>query len=748
MTSEDSVRDIVLLGGGGVTSEYYLPALAILGLLEKTAVAEVSEGNLRPLKEAFPGIQTLCGGFEAALDAHAGDARARGAKAIVALPNSLHVAAVTAALTKGFHVLCEKPLALHAPDCAELRMLADAEGRVLKVAMSRRYLPTLMLAKDIVASGEMGAVRAISVKDCSLFRWQPRSFSFFAPDAGGILADMGVHYLDYLDSVAGPLEPLGYSDDSRGGNESSLLYRLRAGGIDVRMRLSRLDPAGAELRFVCARGDIVVEKSDERAIFVLPVGGAKRRVALEQPFSEKNWPQNFHGSFCELLRDFDRAIAGKPVRIADAADAERAVRLIEWAYEHRAKDSGANRPAPGAAKRAPDTLITGASGFIGGHLVERLWRDGISMRAAVRSPGSCANLARYPLEIFPANLLDPGDVKRAVEGVRTVYHLAYGRDGADARDVTIQGTKTVVEAAIAAGAECVVILSTMYVFGFPETTTPVDETFPYRPYGGEYGQSKAEMERWCLKRAESSGKTRIVVLNPTSVFGPGGGAFTTLPVTLAKEGQFCWVEGGRGTCNYTYVENVVDAMKAAASVREAHGRRFIVTDGHMDWKAFLEPLVDPVMANIPSYTEAELRAFARSGPRFSLRDLASAAIASPQIRDVARRSKGLRAALSPFASLIRARRPARNLLGSSAATSKPSSPPDWLASLYSPKRTIFSARKANDILHWTPRVGYGEALTETLAWLSSAGYLPEVVNAPSFADQALPTYERAALANN
>ena len=131
-------------------------------------------------------------------------------------------------------------------------------------------------------------------------------------------------------------------------------------------------------------------------------------------------------------------------------------------------------------------------------------------------------------------------------------------------------------------------------FGFPETGTSVDETFPYSPYGGEYGQSKAAMERWCLKRAETSGSTRIVVLNPTSVFGPGGGAFTTLPVRLAQGGQFCWIEGGRGVCNYTYVANVVDAILAAASVRAAHGRRFIINDGHMSWKAFLSPLVEPV----------------------------------------------------------------------------------------------------------------------------------------------------------
>jgi nucleoside-diphosphate-sugar epimerase len=95
------------------------------------------------------------------------------------------------------------------------------------------------------------------------------------------------------------------------------------------------------------------------------------------------------------------------------------------------------------------------------------------------------------------------------------------------------------------------------------------------------------MERWCLARAQKALPTRIVILTPTCVFSPGGGAYISQPVELACNRQFCWIDGGTGLCNYTYVENLVDAMLAAARRPEAHGNRFIINDGHSHGGSFL-----------------------------------------------------------------------------------------------------------------------------------------------------------------
>src|SRR5262249_53551737 len=155
-------------------------------------------------------------------------------------------------------------------------------------------------------------------------------------------------------------------------------------------------------------------------------------------------------------------------------------------------------------------------------------------------------------------------------------------------------------------AECVIVLSTIYVFGQPRTETLADESWPYAPVGGEYGRSKAKMERWCLRRAASSHETRIVVVNPSCVYGEGGKTYTRMPVEMARARTFCWIDDGQGIANYTYVDNVVDATLLAARCPLASGKRFIISDGFCSWREFLTPLLGPLADGLVSYSTKQL----------------------------------------------------------------------------------------------------------------------------------------------
>ena len=444
-------------------------------------------------------------------------------------------------------------------------------------------------------------------------------------------------------------------------------------------------------------------------------GGKSRRVSLQRPFTDDRWPLSFQGSFCEMLADLDRALLGEPTRLADIREAQATTGLIEWAYEQRRKTRGSRGPARAAAAGV-DWLITGATGFIGGHLLEHLHtrRQQGAIRVTARSPGSCANVARYPVQIMPADLQSREQANAAVAGARIVFHLAYGRDGLNPAHVTVRGTENVVNAAIACGAEAVVVLSTMYVFGFPADIETVDEDCAYRPYGGEYGHSKAKMERWCLKRAENSGNTRVVVLDPTCVFGPGGGAYTTLPVELARRREFCWIDGSAGLCNYTFVENLVDAIILASENIAANGKRFIISDGAISWRDFLAPFLAPLHLDVPAYTRAELESMWGSEPRFSAADAMRAIITCPEVRLVLKRSKLLdhvrkiigRSGLRWFLDDGISRNP---FAGITATRQTQPRPPIWLPEIYNANRVRFSAQRARDTLGWSPRISAGNS---------------------------------------
>jgi predicted dehydrogenase/nucleoside-diphosphate-sugar epimerase len=701
----------LILGGGSVTAEYYLPALGLLGAQDRVTVVDPSQASLDALAARYPGLVVRLGELAQGLEAEAAET------IIVAAPNARHVPASRLALESGRHVLCEKPLALAEAPCAALAQLAGERGRLLKVAMTRRYLPSWRLAREMVARRELGEVLAIEAADCAPFGWRPRSFAFFAPESGGVLADMGVHYLDFLESLVGPLRPLGYADDARGGVESNAGFQLRSqSGAAVDLTLSRTRPGKTFVRIQCEAGEIVIDKMNEREIVVRVGGGTGRRVSSLAPFRNGagHWPTSFIGSFADMLADFQNALQGLPSDIADVEDARRTAALIEWAYAQR-------RPtAPAAAKPArgeggADVLITGATGFIGSHLLDRLDAAGEAIRITARHPDTLANAARYRVQVAPGGVLNAEAMRDAARGVRTVFHLAVDGASPDAARVTLEGTRNVVEAAIEAGAECVVVLSTMYVFGFPGADAPVDETAPYRPWGGVYARSKAEMERWCLGRAPGAGATRIVVLNPSCVYGPGGGAYTTLPVELARDGAFAWIDGGAGVCNYNYVGNLVDAMLLAAEVPEAHGQRFIVSDGAVTWREFLGPLLGAPAESFPSYAASELEALNRRLQRFEPAALARAIIAAPEVRGAARKSGLIRAA-SRLLGVTDRPAPAP---AAAAPCAKPvrAPPPAWLAQLYGPARTRFSAAKAEAVLGWRPKLELAQAQRLTRAWL-------------------------------
>jgi nucleoside-diphosphate-sugar epimerase/predicted dehydrogenase len=704
---------ILVLGAGAVARECFLPALEALGLLAATTVVD-AHPSVTALGGKYPGAQFVCADFRKQL---AELAPGEMGSAIVALPNRFHEEAVTMALERGWHTLCEKPLTLHAASCRRLADLAASRKRVLAVNMIRRLYPSVVAARFALEHGLIGELHSLDIQHGSAYSWPAQTLEPFQKENGGVLADMGVHYLDLAESLVGELAPLRYQDDARGGVEADFVFELRSRAAPrVRIALSRLRNLtnGVALTGSCGRIELAVD--DMKRCTVVNHDGSRIELTRPEPFSAGDFAPSFAACFAQQIHDFrEAARAGAPPSV-DGYVAARTASHIEWAYSQRREPVVEVRPA---GLPAAPVLVTGATGFIGAHLVEDLSARGLGeITALVRSPRTCASIARFPIRMRIADLLDPQQVREAVKGQRHVFHLAYGRDGDRARDITVEGTRHIVDAAIAEGCESVVVTSTMFVFGYPPGV--VDESAPYRPIGGEYGVTKAEMERWCLARAANSAPTRIVVLNPTCVYGPGGKTFSDLPVTLASNGGFCWIDEGQGGANYTFVANLLDALLEAARRPEAHGQRFIINDGTTTWRTFLEPLVEPWRESIRSYTKDELAAMSQP-TRKGLGEALSVIARNTEVRSVIRETAvgGMAiAALRRYRpSLIPTPVPAPPITRNGQAASGPGQPVGWLADLFGPCSSRFSSEKAARVLGWTPRVDLAEGQRKTIEYL-------------------------------
>ncbi len=168
-------------------------------------------------------------------------------------------------------------------------------------------------------------------------------------------------------------------------------------------------------------------------------------------------------------------------------------------------------------------LVTGATGFIGGHVVAALLGAGAQVRAFDRDPPGTA--VPGAVEFVRGDILDPDAVRRALEGCDAVFHLAavYSYARADAelmRAVNVRGTRTVLDAALRGMRRRVVHTSSCATCGPVRGRRATERDFPPpRELRVPYKCTKLEGERCALQAAREGAD--VLVVNPTVPVGPG-----------------------------------------------------------------------------------------------------------------------------------------------------------------------------------------------------------------------------------
>ncbi len=223
--------------------------------------------------------------------------------------------------------------------------------------------------------------------------------------------------------------------------------------------------------------------------------------------------------------------------------------------------------------------ITGVGGFIGLALAKRLIARGVTVRGLDHSPAAVARARSVGVHAEVGDVCDPALAKTLFDGAAVVIHTAAvvteGGDRALFDRVNVQGTRTMLDAASAAGAAFVHLSSVMvYGFTFPDG---VDEDGPLRGEGNPYCETKIASDAIVLDAARA-GRARALVIRPGDVYGPGSVPWVQRPLELMRKGLFVLPDGGRALLNHVHVENLVDATLLAVE-RGAWGRAFNVTDG-------------------------------------------------------------------------------------------------------------------------------------------------------------------------
>ncbi len=292
-------------------------------------------------------------------------------------------------------------------------------------------------------------------------------------------------------------------------------------------------------------------------------------------------------------------IVAMACRLAEHLKLQVGAASASWTSEMHGADVDeelTESPWPPVVASGTSVAVTGANGFIGGRLVERLTEQGAIVKCLNRG-ASNARIQRTGATACRVDLADVTQVKAALEGVQIVFHCAY--DWSD-EDWNLRALSALMAASSENGCERFVHISSYVVYELPsygEVTETTEETAA----ASGYSRIKRDLELELLEAHQKRGFP-CVILQPTVVYGAHSNPWTVQPAESMRFGTVVLPDKGEGLCPAVHVDDVVDAMLVAATNPRAIGERFLVSGPEpVTWSDFYERLADAAGVPGPTY---------------------------------------------------------------------------------------------------------------------------------------------------
>ncbi|MDR3233235.1 MAG: NAD-dependent epimerase/dehydratase family protein [Planctomycetaceae bacterium] len=514
----------------------------------------------------------------------------------ICTPPSAHLSNALESLAAGCHIYVEKPLSVAYADCDKIEEAAKKAGKLVCAGHSMLRDPFIEKALRMVKAGKIGKVLAVDH-----FRSQE-----FPPYEGGQLPercrtggfpfwDVGVHSLYLMVELLGEIRSEKTLTGQPGENNNPRIkdwysmLQCERGVAHVYLTWNQ-KPLQNILHIHGTHGTIRAD------IFGMNVTCRPKRNRMpgiaERLFNAMNEGRStmcqIFGSACKiaannllqnhgiqvLIGDFYNAVENReppPVSIADAKN------VIQWTETIAQQGDKANDEF---LKRFPHhqgnaaTLVTGATGFIGHHLLERLLKERDRVRILVRKEPAKEIMENPKVEVFLGDIGDRNSVFEAMKGIKEVFHLGAIISGWREEFLcgTIHGTENMIDAAVENGAEQFVYMSSLSVLqtAAAKSGVPIREDWQYEPFPnrrGGYTESKLEAEKRVLDAVKNR-NLPAVLLRPGEVVGPDR-PFLSGAAAINAGGRFVVFGSGKADIPVIWVSDLIDAaMSAAEKQRE------------------------------------------------------------------------------------------------------------------------------------------------------------------------------------
>jgi predicted dehydrogenase/nucleoside-diphosphate-sugar epimerase len=571
----------VAIVGAGYVSAHHLRALDGIDAAEVIAVIDVDLARARKVANQFGIPQTFASLSEMPL----------GTADVVHIltPPDSHCSLTIQALEAGCHVFVEKPMAETAQDCVRMLDVSQRVGRVLSVNHSARMDPVILQAAEIARSGECGDIVGVDFvrsSDYPGYRGGPFLPAHYRTGAYPF-HDLGVHGISIIETFLGP-SLSAEADFWHQGQDFNLVFdewralvRCERGVGQMYLSWNRR-PISSEVFVYGTQGTIHIDcflqicnvaKTVPGPKFLSNVAGRLRssfnsiwKVPLNVARFATGKLSGAPGIHIAISKFYDAIATGTPAPIPPE-EGRRIMAVVQGITENANAAAELLRAERLRPLNPTSILVTGAAGFLGKRLVQRLLGEGKQVRVLVRRPlQEWANDPR--VQIVEGDLGDPAIIDHAVQGANVVLHVGAAMKGsaADFERGTVWGTRNLTESCIKHGVSRLVHVSSLSVLDHArhvrgELVTEDSALEPKPQLRGFYTQTKLEAEDIVRKGAERG--LSAIILRPGQIFGHGA-EHVPPPGVIAFGSHWVVVGNGQRLLPLVYVEDVVDAILLAA----------------------------------------------------------------------------------------------------------------------------------------------------------------------------------------
>ena len=544
----------------------------------------------------------------------------------IVTPPATHKQLAIKCMEGGGHVYIEKPICLSVDDFDELKKVAVQCNKYVCAGHQRIFEKQYLTVKNLIQNNGLGRIIHIHAYDSGPYlemEDQGLSKGWWSDFTGGMYVDLLPHIISVFNGLVDDLafkhsfirsDSQGRPSDMHGFYASGSSSATCSFHISFSTKLLQ-----NYFKIECERG-IVVLNLKNRFYYVIKKGNLPElveRLLINYLLGLKiAWANSlsilslFTGRYDPyegigvLINKFYRAVLEQNDFPTALEDTRNVVKLCEQTIKSSFGSGNSNCKRSNSITGEQhlgeaEFLVTGATGFIGRHLVRRLLEDGKRVRIVSRRriPRNYLGAGfKYPLQLCVGDILNPDFVHQACRGVESVYHLAAATKGDLFTQVegTCVGTKNLLQAIKDNNVKRLIYVSSVSILD--QTNYPKDgaiyDDFPYESHPlkrGAYTYSKLKAEK--MVRAFQTENNMNTIVRPGIVWGPGSEQML-LETHFRIGNRFLIVLGqSKKRLPLIYVENLIDALVKAGNAESVNSDCFnIVDDNNPTQREYLQVL--------------------------------------------------------------------------------------------------------------------------------------------------------------